>query len=169
MERLSGEKVMDIEGKSDEEVIGLYSMMIKELKRREIIRTNNVVGELGEYLVINYYNKTPGLPNLSWAPVGTENIDAISRRGERYSIKSTSGNTTGVFYGLEPKDSLVADEKRFEYVIICKLDNDYELEMILELDWDTFLENKRWHSRMGAWNLVLTKKLQEQAKIIYKR
>ena len=35
------------------------------------------------------------------APVGTENIDAISRKGDRYSIKSTSSNTTGVFYGLE--------------------------------------------------------------------
>ena len=169
IEGMTGVEGMDLEEKSNEEVIRLYSAVIKELKRREIIRTNNVVGELGEYLAINYYNKTPGLPNLSWAPVGTENIDAISRKGERYSIKSTSGNTTGVFYGLEPKGSPVPDEKRFEYVVICKLDDDYELEMILELDWDTFLDNKRWHSRMSAWNLTLTHKLQEQAKVIYKR
>ena len=144
-------------------------MAIKELKRRGVIRTNNVIGELGEYLAITYYNKTPGLPNLSPAPVGTENIDAISRKGDRYSIKSTSNTTTGVFYGLEPKDSDIPDTKKFEYVIICKFDDDYELNSILEMDWDTFLKNKRWHSRMNAWNLSLTKKLREQCKVIFEK
>lgn len=80
---------MDLREKSTEYIIQLYSMAIKELKRRKVIRTNNVIGELGEYLAIAYYNKTPGLPNLSPAPIGTENIDAISRKGDRYSIKST--------------------------------------------------------------------------------
>ena len=70
------------------DLIQLYSMAIKELKSRGVIRTNNVVGELGEYLAIEYYNNTPSLPNLAAAPIGTENIDAISRKGDRYSIKS---------------------------------------------------------------------------------
>lgn len=159
----------NLSGKSTEEIIRLYSMAIKELKKREIIRTNNVVGELGEYLAIEHYNKTSGLPNLAPAPVGTENIDAISRKGDRYSIKSTSSNTTGVFYGLEAKGSTVPDEKKFEYVIICKFDDDYELQTILEMDWNIFLQNKRWHSRMMAWNLILTQKLKEQCTIIYER
>lgn len=72
------------------DIIKLYSKSIKELKNRGVIRTNNVVGELGEYLAIEFYNNTPSLPNLVAAPVGTENIDAISRKGDRYSIKSTS-------------------------------------------------------------------------------
>ena len=76
----------DLSQKSTEAIIRLYSMAIKELRKREIIRTNNVVGELGEYLAIEYYNKTSKLPNLAPAPVGTENIDAISRKGDRYSI-----------------------------------------------------------------------------------
>ena len=155
--------------KSTEEIIQLYSGAIKELKRREVIRTNNVVGELGEYLAITHYNNTPGLPNLSPAPVCTENIDAISRKGDRYSIKSTSNTTTGVFYGLEPEGSSIPDKQKFEYVIICKFDDDYELETILELDWDTFLKNKHWHKRMTAWNLSLTRKLREQCKVIYER
>ena len=159
----------DLKVKSTEEIIRLYSMAIKELKRREIIRTNNVVGELGEYLAIEHYNKTAGLPNLAPAPVGTENIDAISRKGDRYSIKSTSSNTTGVFYGLEAKGSTVPDEKKFEYVIICKFDDDYELQTILEMDWNVFLQNKRWHSRMMAWNLTLTQRLKEQCTVIYER
>ena len=81
---------MEIEQLSTKEVIKLYSASIKELKRRKIIRTNNVIGDMGEYLAIAHYNNTPGLPNLTPAPVGTENIDAISRKGDRYSIKSTS-------------------------------------------------------------------------------
>lgn len=160
---------MKLQEKSTEDIIQLYSMAIKELKRRGVLRTNNVIGELGEYLAITYYNKTPGLPNLSPAPIGTENIDAISRKGDRYSIKSTSNTTTGVFYGLEPQDSHITDRQKFEYVIICKFDDDYELNLILEMDWDTFLKNKRWHSRMNAWNLSLTKKLREQCKVIFEK
>lgn len=160
---------MDLREKSTEYIIQLYSMAIKELKRRKVIRTNNVIGELGEYLAIAYYNKTPGLPNLSPAPIGTENIDAISRKGDRYSIKSTCNATTGVFYGLEPVGSDIPDRPKFEYVIICKFSEDYELDLILEMNWETFLKNKRWHSRMNAWNLSLTRKLREQCNVIYEK
>lgn len=160
---------MDIEKISTTEIIDLYSETIKELKLRKVIRTNNVIGDLGEYLAISYYNNTPSLPNLSPAPVGTENMDAISRKGDRYSIKSTSGISTGVFYGLEPKDSESPDEKKFEYVIICKFNDNYELELILEMDWNTFLANKKWHSRMKAWYISINKKLKEECKVIFQK
>lgn len=157
----------ELEEKDTKELISLYSMIIKELKRREIIRTNNIVGDLGEYLAIEIYNNTPGLPNLSPAPVGTENVDAISRKGDRYSIKSTSGKVTSVFYGLEDPNSDIEDQQKFEYVILCKFDKNYELRAVLEMDWNTFLKNKRWHSRMKAWNLSFTKKLYRECKIIF--
>ena len=41
---------MEIEQLSTKEVIKLYSASITELKRRKIIRTNNVIGDMGEYL-----------------------------------------------------------------------------------------------------------------------
>ena len=109
------------------------------------------------------------MPNLSPAPVGTENIDDISRKGDRYSIKSTSNNTTGVFYGLEEPGSNLSDDQKFGYVIICKFDDNYELQTVLEMDWNTFLRNKRWHSRMRAWNLSLTKQVRQQSKIVYEK
>lgn len=65
-----------LEKLTSSELIDAYSGIIKELKKREIIRTNNVVGDLGEYLAIQFYNQMPTLPKLSPAPVGTENIDA---------------------------------------------------------------------------------------------
>lgn len=160
---------MDLTALKTSELVSMYSSVIKELKSRNVIRTNNVIGDLGEYLAIEHYNNTAGLPTLAAAPISTENIDAISRKGDRYSIKSTSGKVTGVFYGLEPKGSTKSDKQKFEYVIICKFNNDYELEEILEMDWETFLKHKRWHSRMNAWNLSLTSEVCNDCKVIFQK
>lgn len=153
---------------SVDELLDLYSQIIKSLKKYNVIRTKNLVGEIGEYIAIRFYNNTPNLPNLQAAPVGTENIDAISRAGERYSIKTTSGKTTGVFYGLEPIDSNKKDKQKFEYVIICVLNDEWKVDCMYEIDWTTFLKHKKWHKRMKAWNLSLTKSLISDAKTIYK-
>ena len=144
------------------EITSLYGEIIKELKNRNIIRTKNICGDLGEFLVINYYNTHANLPKLQEAPIGTKNIDAISREGERYSIKATTTNTTGVFYGIE--DRL---QKKFEYVIICQLDESYSLKAIYELSWEKFFQLKHWHSRMKAWNIVISKKVIENSTAIY--
>jgi hypothetical protein len=42
----------DITNYSDDEVISLYPKILKELKNRNIIRTNNLVGDLGEFWCI---------------------------------------------------------------------------------------------------------------------
>ena len=157
---------LDFSNVSNIELIGFYSKWIKELKTRKIIRTNNIVGELGEYLAVDFYNKTHGLPKLQATPISTQSVDAISNKGERYSIKSVTGKTTGVFYGID-KDC--NPEKLFEYVIIVVLDKDYSINEILEISWDTFLKYKHWHSRMKAWNLSITKKLINDSRIIFKK
>lgn len=153
---------------SDDELPHAYRCVIKELKKRGIIRSRNVIGDLGEYLVIKYYNNTSGLPNLSPAPPGTQNVDALSRKGDRYSIKATTGRTTGVFYGLNDPKSNLPDEKKFEYVIIALFDGNLVLQRINALSWDEFLKYKRWHSRMRAWNLSITQELLKNTKTIYK-
>ncbi len=162
--------LIDFEKMSHGEVIECYSQTTKELKKREIVRTKNITGELGEYIAVDYYNKTPNLPNLQFAPPSTENIDAISRKGERYSIKTiTNMGSTGVFYGLPPLGDNEIPSQKFEYVIIVKLTDNFELENILELTWDDFLNNKKWHSRMTAWNLSYSKKLIDSVKNIYEK
>ena len=160
---------MEMEGYSIAELISLYSKTIKELKRRGVLRTKNVIGELGEYLVLEHYDRDPNLPNLTVVPIGTKNINAISQNGERYSIKSTSGNVTGVIYGLEPLGSSVVDKPLFEYVIVCKLDDDCELEGIYQLSWEAFKKHKKWHSRMNAWNIAVTKAMKEDSIVIYEK
>lgn len=154
---------------SDEEIWMLYAHLGLKLKERGLVRTRNIVGERGEFLAINFYNKTAGLPNLQAAPEGTQNVDALSRKGERYSVKTVSlpGSTTGVFYGLGNKDDPEPSEKKFEYVIIVVIDSNLQLERMLEVDWGTFLKFRRWHSTMRAWNLSVTKDLVRSSRIIF--
>ncbi|MBO6794119.1 MAG: hypothetical protein JJ895_09415 [Balneolaceae bacterium] len=158
---------MNLDKLNTTELIQAYSEIIKQLKKRGVIRTKNLLGDLGEYLAIEHFNNTAGMSNLQAAPAGTQNIDAISRNGDRYSIKSTSGKLTGVFYGLEPLNSEKIDKQKFEFVLIVKFDDDFQLENIIQLDWQLFLKYKRWHKTMKAWNISITKSLISEAEIIY--
>ncbi|WP_410495520.1 hypothetical protein QTL86_16760 [Cellulosilyticum sp. ST5] len=162
-------KNINFEDFSTMDMVELYSKIIKTLKARGVMRTKNFIGEVGEHIVIDYYNNTPSLDNLLATEIGTKGIDAVSRKGKRYTIKSVSSNATSVFYGLEPPDSDKPDEKLFEYVVICLFDNDYGLKGIYELTWEQFQVHKRWHPTMQGWKLQLNRSLLADAKTIYKR
>lgn len=152
----------------DEEIWTFYAYIGLKLKERGLVRTRNIVGERGEFLAIKIYNETPGLPKLQAAPEGTQNVDALSRKGERYSIKTISepGNLTGVFYGCgDQKESKT--EKKFEYVIIVLIDKHYQPKRVIEITWEQFLKFRRWHKTMRAWNLNLTKELLDESKNIF--
>ena len=158
---------MDFNKMSTTELINAYSNIIETLKTRGIIRTKNFIGDIGEYLAIDFFNNNSKKSNLEFAPPGTKNIDAKSRDGDRYSIKSTSSNLTGVFYGLEPPNSQVKDTKKFEYLLIVQFKENFRLKRIIQLDWNTFLNFKKWHSTMRAWNITVTNKLLENPEIIF--
>src|SRR3990167_3427064 len=152
----------------DEEIWTLYAYLGLKLKERKLVRTRNIVGERGEFLAIKIYNETSGLVKLQAAPEGTQNVDALSRKGERYSIKTISEprNLTGVFYGCGDLNDL-NPEKKFEYVIIVVIDRLYNPKRVLELTWKQFLKFRRWHTVMRAWNLNLTQNLIAEAKKIF--
>lgn len=158
---------MDLSNFGKYELIRLYGEIIDELKNRKVIRSKNIVGDFGEYLAIEYYTKTPGLPKLQATPAVSKNIDAVSIKGDRYTIKCTTGSITGSFYGLNPTESRTPQKQLFEYVIIVILDNRYQLKKIIELSWESFLKHKKWHSRTNAWYLMINKKLLDDATIIF--
>lgn len=160
-------KLPDLASMSVDELVGAYAAIPQELRKRGIIRSNNFLGDLGEHLAIKLYKETPGLPNLQAAPPGTQNVDAISREGKRYSIKSTRRRTTGVFYGLNDPRSNEPEEHKFEYVVIVEFTDDFSIRRVCELDWRAFLKHKRWQSRMRAWYLTITKQLLADAKILH--
>jgi len=88
---------------------------------------NFSVGEIGEKVAIEYFNSTPGLANLMAAPTGAKNVDALSRDGDRYSIKThMKVKKSGTIYS----DSENQDKQLFEYLLIVKLSPDYQLETL---------------------------------------
>lgn len=158
---------MDLNKLNDTELLKLYSNCIIELKQRGIARTNSITGEIGEHIVVEYYNKVQNLPKLSLVDPGVQGYDAYDRKGKRYSIKTCTGNTTGGFFSLNDKGVQIIKNQEFDYVIICKLSKEFELEAIYELSWDTFVKHKKWAKSIGTWNLTLTKKMLSELKIVY--
>ncbi|MFS4469815.1 hypothetical protein [Chryseobacterium sp. T20] len=133
---------MDLSELLTEKLIKVYLEIVNLLKERQVIRSKKLIGNLEEYLVISYYNTTPGLPNLQAVPTGTQNVDALSRQGDRYSIKATTVNLTGVFYGLQPPASESPYIQKFEFANIVCIDNTYRLKRIIELTWEQFYSIK---------------------------
>ena len=156
-------KKFDLENLNDDEVISLYPLVLKELKSRNIIRTNNLVGDLGEFWSLKKYKETPGLPKLQDAHKGTKNIDAISTKGHTYAIKSTSGSGTGVFASLSMED----DNKIFDYLIIVIFDKNYILKEILELTWDQFKKFRRIKKPENKWNIPININLKSESKKVF--
>lgn len=124
---------------------------------------NFSVGDIGETLAISYFKNTSGLPNLQLAPRGSKNIDAISRDGKRYSIKTVQrAKKTGTIYpGLD------ADEQLFEYLLIVLINDQYKLQNIYRLTWQAFLKLRAWDKRMSAWYVpVSAVRLRQTEKIV---
>lgn len=158
-----------VEAASDDVLWDIYAFAIALLKKRGLIRTKNITGERGEFLAIETYNKIPGLPKLQAAPEGTQNVDALSRKGDRYSIKTITepNSLTSVFYGLGDPEDERPSEKKFEYVIIVIIDENLRSKKILEITWEQFLKFKKWHKTMRGWNITVTKALVGEARSIY--
>ena len=159
----------NIEDLGDEDIWDVYAVAIDLLKKRGLVRTKNITGERGEFLAIETYSKIAGLPKLQAAPEGTQNVDAISRKGDRYSIKTITfpNSLTGVFYGLGEQNDTDVPEKKFEYVIIVIIDEGLHLKTILEINWNQFLRFRKWHKTMRGWNISVTKELVAVAQVIY--
>lgn len=137
--------ILDFAGFPNSELIRFRAALDVEMRRRGIAGT---VGQLAEEIAIEFFKRTPGRPTLVQAAPGTKNVDALSQKGERYSIKCICrGRKTGTVY----PDRLDRDRQLFEYLLIVKLDEDWRLEAIYEFDWETFCDVRSWDSRMNAW------------------
>jgi hypothetical protein len=142
----------------NDELLQLRAAVAIEMRDRGLALT---VGEVGEKLAIDLFNATPGCPNLLAAPTGTANIDAISRKGERYSIKTVcKGKKTGTVY----PDTDAPDKQLFEFILVVKLKDDWTLDRVYEFDWQGFAKNRCWDKRMNAWYLPASARVLSRAK-----
>jgi hypothetical protein len=148
----------------DDETLVSYRVMIEaEMAARNI---SIDVGYLGEKLAIEFFNSTPGLPNLMKAPKGAKNVDALSRDGERYSIKAImKAKKTGTVY----PDSKNPDKQLFEHLLLVCLNAEYQLDSIYSFSWDAFLSSRAWDKRMNAWYIPVSGKRLQMASKLFPR
>lgn len=149
---------LELSSMDDADLLRLRAALHGEMRRRGLALS---VGQVAEKLAIDFFNKTSGCPNLGEAAVGTANVDALSRRGDRYSIKGVlDARKTGTVY----PDANTPDRQLFEYLLIVQLASDWTLHSIYEFDWPTFVRCRSWDKRMNAWYLGLAAKTLAQAK-----
>ena len=152
--------LVPLDDMTDAELFTLRAELHGELRRRGLAVT---VGQVAELLAIAHFNSTPGCPNLLEAGVGTANVDALSRRGERYAIKGVLvAKKTGQIYP-DPEDP---DRQLFEHLLIVKLRPDWTLDAIWRFDWKSFVECRSWDRRMNAWYVGLAAKTLAKAECL---
>ena len=157
----SGSSKNILHGMTDAELVLLRAGLDAEMRKRGIAFS---VGGVGERLVIEHFQKTSGLPKLQAAPRGTKNVDALSRNGDRYSIKTAcNAKKTGTIY----PDSDDKDKQLFEYVLIVRLAEDWSLESIHQLTWNDFVKVRSWDKRMNAWYVGISARTLGAAKLIH--
>lgn len=146
---------------SNEELLLLRAALRAEMRSRRIADS---VGAVGEQLAIEHFRKASSLPNLQSAPTGTKNVDALSRDGDRFSIKTVcEGSKTGTIY----PESNDQNKQLFEYILIVKLDEIWSLESIHQLSWLDFETVRSWDKRMNAWYVPFSKKALKQSQLIF--
>jgi hypothetical protein len=137
--------LIKFDGMSDTDLLSVRVLVEKEFKRRGL-KFNK--GDIGEAVAIDFFNRTPGLTKLQLAPTGTKNVDAISRDGERYSIKTIKdGSKTGTIY----PDADDKNKQLFEHLLLVQLNENYELKSVNQFSWKQFLKVRCWDKRMNAW------------------
>ncbi len=135
-------------------LFALRSEVENELGRRGI---SAKIGELGEWFAIEHFNRTPGLPSLVAAPRGAKNIDAISKDGDRYSVKTIQkGGKTGTIY---PSYVDGVEKVLFEYIVVVLLDERFSLLSMYRLSWGQFVIARSWDTRMSAYYLGRSKRV----------
>lgn len=148
-------------GWSDQALLEEKAAIDSELKRRGL---SGDIGEIGERLAIEHFNRTAALSGLAPAPRGTKNIDAISRSGDRYSIKTLMrAKKTGTIYPGEAS----GDHPLFEFILILILSDRYELRAIYRLSWEQFVDLRSWDKRMNAWYLARSSRVLDAAEALF--
>jgi hypothetical protein len=155
--------LLDFTDLSDNNLLALRIQLDIELSHRGL---NFNVGEIGEKVAIEYFNSNPGLSNLIAAPTGAKNIDALSRDGDRYSIKTQmKAKKSGTIY----PDTENPNKQLFEYLLIVKLSPDYQLQTLHRFSWEIFLQARAWDKRMSAWYVPVSNKRLEMAEKIFSK
>ena len=113
------------------------------------------------------FNESDKLPDLILAPTNAIDIDAQTDDGITYSVKSvtlTSAKKTGAFHLSENHNNR---DKRFDYLLVCILNDKMSLHAIYQFEWELFWSLKSWSSTQKSWFLSLSKKNLAKGECVY--
>lgn len=159
--KISQRSPVNLDPLDDIQLLELRAAIDAEARKRGLSFN---IGEIGEKLAISLFKERPDLPVLAPAPRGTKNIDAISREGNRYSIKTLQrAKKTGTVY----PDPLDKDRKLFEFILVVLLNDDLTLSRVVELDWEQFCAVRSWDIRMNAWYVARSKRALDCGRQLY--
>jgi hypothetical protein len=154
---------MDLKLLRDDELIVLLAEIERELNIRKI---HFSIGQIGEKLALEFFQSNPNLSNLQLANTGTKNVDAISRNGDRYSIKtSLKAKKTGTIY----PDQDNPEKQLFEYLLIVKITQDFYLDFLYRFSWQQFLTTRAWDKRMNAWYVPISEKRLNMGECLFRK
>ena len=142
------------------ELIHLYSETIKELKSREIVRTKNIVGELGEWHCQERLELQLSAPNQ-------KHFDALDSEKNRYSIKAVTESSAKRTSAIHLSEDIDINSICFEYLIVVILSDSMELESIHSYSWNKFWKLKS--KNKNHYYLALTKSNLGLGKELYKK
>ena len=154
---------LSLSDRTDAELITIRASLDREMRSRGVAYS---VGEVGEQLAVSHFRATPSLPKLQHAPKGTKNVDALSRKGDRFSIKTIcNAKKTGTVY----PDRSDPEKQLFEFLLVVKLHEDWTLKSIHQFDWGTFVDVRSWDKRMNAWYVAISSRALGRATAIVER
>jgi len=138
---------------SGEFLLHLLSGIHKELKKRNMIRGKNLVGDLAEYYVMTYFNKNSNLPNLTMETQSKKGYDLYDKDNhKRYQVKGVTQNQTSNFH-LESN----VDDMGFDFVVLVKMDEEFLVKEMYLLDAQYFNEVKKPVKGLNTYRIILDK------------
>ena len=146
----------------EEYLLKLLSGVYQELRKSNMIRGKNIVGDLAEYYVLSYFNKNINLPNLTMETQSNRGYDLLDQEsGKRYQVKGITQIRTSNFH-LENSD----DDLGFDYIVIVKLDVDFLVEEMYLLDAKHFDKVKKQRGSSNTYYINFNKRFKDLAKKI---
>ena len=142
MMRTTMTKMLELESMNESELLELYSELMEELRRREVLRTsNNPVADYAEKVAVN-------VMKLHRAGKEERGYDALDTKGNKYQIKGrritrhNNSRQLGVIRNL--------DEKLFDFLIAVIFKEKFQVLEIWKIPYKFVKENSKWSEHQNG-------------------
>lgn len=143
---------------NDDFLLKLLNGVHKELQKRNMIRSKNIVGDLAEYYVMSYFNKNKNLPDLEMVTQSNRGYDLIDKNNKRYQVKGITQYKTSNFHISNIEDL------GFDYIIVAKLDDNFLIEKMYILDAIHFDSVKMRRKGTNTYYININNRFKQLAK-----